>query len=64
MACLIQSQAMSSHFSLKDTGNVSVEVPAALQESLGEGMHRASSCDAADDKCTVVSRKIFEAKWP
>jgi hypothetical protein len=30
MACLIRYQAMSSHFSLKDTGNVFVEVPAAL----------------------------------
>jgi len=59
MACLIRSRAMLSRFSLKDTGNVSVEVPAALWESLGEGMHRACSRDAADDKRTVVRRKIL-----
>ena len=59
MACLIRSQATSSRFSLKDTGNVSVEVPAALQESLGEGVQRASSCDTADDKGTVIRRKIL-----
>lgn len=59
MACLIRSPAMSNRFSLKDTGKVSVEVPAALQESLGEGVQRASSCDVADDKGTDARRKIL-----